>query len=308
MNETQKSYILKSAFYSFVLILIIILSIAFFISIPIYDLIMIGVFLIIGSAISLWFNFKLISVIIEDRYRKKRQFKHKMDIKIKIKNRQRNDMISAIAHEFRNPISVIMGYAQTLNDDTKIDVALRTRFLSKIYDNSQKIETVLARLILWNKFESKSAKLESTNFSIKELVDEIVLSLKEKYLSRNITINSDDSTVNADRLLIGIVIQNIIENGLKYSSLDVVVDIADNQVVVSDKGVGISDTDIALITKKFYRSGTHDWDNSMGIGLSIVKQILKLHHSELKITSNIGDGSSFSFDLKDKFLSDNIEL
>jgi signal transduction histidine kinase len=308
MNETQKSYLLKSAFYSLVSISTILLLFFLLLDIATNDFLIISAFIILGSIASILFNFKFINEILDDRYRKKRRFKNKMESKIRIKNRQRNDMISAIAHEFRNPISVIMGYAQTLNDDSDIDIKLRTKFLSKIYDNSQKIETVLVRLILWNKFESKSAKLETTNFSIKELVEEIVLSLKEKYINRNIMINSDDSMVNADRLLIGIVIQNIIENGLKYSSLDVIVDIADKQVVVSDKGVGINDTDIALITKKFYRSGTHDWDNSMGIGLSIVKQILKLHHSELKITSNIGDGSSFSFDLKDKFLSDNIEV
>ncbi len=308
MTETQKSYLFKSASYSLGLISIFVVLFFFFLDISNNDFFIISAFIIVVAVISILFNFKFISEILDDRYRKKRRFKHKMDIKIKIKNRQRNDMISAIAHEFRNPISVIMGYAQTLNDDSEIDTKLRAKFLSKIYDNSQKIETVLARLILWNKFESKSAKLETTSFLLDGLVNETIFALKEKYPNRNIKINSDNSIVEADRLLIGIVLQNIIENGLKYSMDDITINIKELSVTVNDSGVGISNEDIALITKKFYRSGTHDWDNSMGIGLSIVKQILKLHHSELKITSNIGDGSSFSFDLKDKFLIDNIEV
>lgn len=300
MNERDKSYVLKYVSYSFFSITIVLLLIFWIIDISTNDFLIISAFIIAGATASILFNFKFISEVLDEKYRKKRRFKHKMDSKIKIKNRQRNDMISAIAHEFRNPISVIMGYAQTLNDDSEIDSNLRAKFLSKIYTNSQKIEEVLARLILWNKFESKIAKLESTSFPLNEIVRETILSLKEKYASRNIEVNSDNSIVEADRLLIGIVVQNLIENGLKYSTNDIIVNIKDKSLFVIDSGVGISDIDVALITKKFYRSGTHDWDNSMGIGLSIVKQILKLHDSELRISSVEGSGSSFSFMLKDK--------
>jgi len=64
---------------------------------------------------------------------------------------------------------------------------------------------------------------------------------------------------------------------------------------VIDKGAGISSSDISKVTKKFYRSGTHSWDNSMGLGLSIVKRILALHDTALEIESEEGKGSTFSF-------------
>ncbi|UFH60875.1 sensor histidine kinase [Sulfurovum mangrovi] len=94
-----------------------------------------------------------------------------------------------------------------------------------------------------------------------------------------------------------IVIKNLIENGLKYSKEDVLVIITDENFSVSDKGVGISEDDIEKVTKKFYRSGTHNWDNSMGLGLSIVKKILALHNTELEIKSTLDEGSTFSFKL-----------
>jgi signal transduction histidine kinase len=85
------------------------------------------------------------------------------------------------------------------------------------------------------------------------------------------------------------------ENALKYSKDEVVVKIDAGKVSVTDKGTGISSSDISKVTKKFYRSGTHSWDNSMGLGLSIVKSILALHGTELEIVSEEEKGSTFSF-------------
>jgi len=90
--------------------------------------------------------------------------KRKYIAKIKLKNQQRSNIISAIAHEFRNPISSIMGYAQTINEDDNIPPNLRKKFLNKIYSNGDKIEKLLSRLILWNRFENGSYKLQISRF------------------------------------------------------------------------------------------------------------------------------------------------
>jgi signal transduction histidine kinase len=95
-----------------------------------------------------------------------------------------------------------------------------------------------------------------------------------------------------------VVLKNLIENALKYSKKDVEVHIDGNcRVSVRDHGVGISESDLEKVTKKFYRSGTHNWDNSMGLGLSIVKTVLGLHGTSLEIESRLDEGSIFSFTL-----------
>ena len=71
----------------------------------------------------------------------------------------------------------------------------------------------------------------------------------------------------------------------------------EDEVLVIDKGIGIDKKDVDKVTKKFYRSGTHSWDNSMGLGLSIVKAILSMHQSSLKIQGQKDVGSTFSFAL-----------
>lgn len=229
--------------------------------------------------------------------KKREQDKQKYSAKLKLKNRQRGEMISAIAHEFRNPISSIMGYAQTLHEDKNISRAIEEKFLEKIYTNGQKIEDLLGRLILWNKFESGEARLHIGSFSLHPLLVEIIVSLEERYKSRIITIVGDDRSISADRTLIEIVLKNLIENAIKYSDDEVLVQISPKSISVIDRGRGISQDDIGKVTQKFYRSSTQSWDNSMGLGLSIVKNILALHDTKLKIESIEREGSSFSFEV-----------
>ncbi len=238
-------------------------------------------------------NQNLIKVL--NSAKKREDIKQRYNAKLKLKNRQRADMISAIAHEFRNPIASIMGYAQTLEEDKEIPQALQEKFLNKIYNNGLKIEALLSRLVLWNKFESGEATLHPSQFDLYTLAQEVTTSLEEKYPQREIVLQGSSHMVEADRTLLEIVLKNLIENALKYSKDEVMVTIEGDHISVIDKGTGISSSDITKVTKKFYRSGTHSWDNSMGLGLSIVKRILALHGTELEIESEEEKGSTFSF-------------
>jgi signal transduction histidine kinase len=228
---------------------------------------------------------------------KRKSLKAKMNAKLKLKNRQRNDMISALAHEFRNPIAAIMGYAATLEEDKNMDPDVRSRFLSKIYNNSQKIESLLSRLILWNKFENGQATYNAQKFNLLPLIEDIKNALLDKYPYRVINIHGADRVVVADKILLEIVIKNLIENAIKYSKDNVDIFVNTKAVEIVDRGVGISTQNLEKVTKKFFRSGEHSWDNSMGLGLSIVKKILDMHKTELKIESQVGKGSSFSFEI-----------
>jgi len=96
-----------------------------------------------------------------------------------------------------------------------------------------------------------------------------------------------------------VALKNLIENALKYSKDEVEVRVNGKKISISDKGAGISSSDISKVTKKFYRSGTHSWDNSMGLGLSIVKSILTLHRTKLEIESEEEKGSTFSFKIQE---------
>ncbi|CAA6813321.1 MAG: Histidine kinase [uncultured Sulfurovum sp.] len=240
-------------------------------------------------------NAKLIQIL--RKIKKRESEKRKYTAKIKLKNRQRSDMLSAIAHEFRNPIAAIMGYSQTLTDDEEIPSGLRLKFLGKIYKNGEKIEELLSRLLLWNRFESGEQKLHMSKFDIEPLAHEIAINLEDKYKNREILVEGVSLEVKADKALMEIVLKNLVENALKYSQEVVKIELLENQIRIIDLGIGISKENVEKVTKKFFRTDEHSWDNSMGLGLAIVKQILKLHDTTLRIESEEDRGSTFSFEI-----------
>jgi signal transduction histidine kinase len=229
---------------------------------------------------------------------KREKEKRRYHAKLKLKNRQRADMISAIAHEFRNPVAAITGYAQTLREDPDIPADLRERFLQKIYTNGEKIEALLGRLVLWNSFESGETTLHYSRFSLVDLARDTAASLQEKYRNRHIEIvYGKNIEIVADRTLMEAVLKNLTENALKYSKDEVVIHIDEQRLCVIDSGMGIGKEEIEKVTKKFYRNRTHSWDNSMGLGLAIVKTVLKMHGTTLRIKSELEKGSEFCFDI-----------
>ncbi len=224
--------------------------------------------------------------------------KRKYTARLRLINKQRNDILSAIGHEFKNPVASIQGYAETLIDDPDTDLKIRKRFLEKILQNSKKITNMLERISLSVKLENEDLKPSKTEFDLMELTQDIIMNLSKKYKDRQINFSGESYPVNADRTMMETVIINLIDNAMKYSQEDVTVSIIDNKFMVLDKGMGIAKKEIDKITSKFYRVQKNTWDNSMGLGLAIVSYVLKLHNLELIIESKENEGSIFGFNLK----------
>ena len=224
---------------------------------------------------------------------KKDEIKAKHTAKLTLANRQKDDIISAISHEFKNPIAIISGYSQTLIEDENLSQILKTKFLNKILSNSNKMSQIVDKLRLTLKLQDNNHKLILNKVSIKKIVENSISDLKIKYKNREIKVLGVDKEINADEILIGIAISNLIENALKYSQEDVIIEINENSISIRDKGIGISQENLENIFKKYYRATSNNWNNSLGLGLFIVKSILNVHNFKLEIDSKIGNGSTF---------------
>lgn len=245
-------------------------------------------------------EFLQISILLKNLVKKlhnRDKQKRKHTAKLRLINKQQNDILSAISHEFKNPIAAIMGYAETLHDDLNIDPKIREKFLDKILSNTHRVTLMLDRLALSVKLENNDLSIKPSLFDISDVCHDSISILQAKYPARPITYRGTAKTVFADKTMMELIITNLIDNALKYSEEEVTVTLTDNALSVSDKGIGIAPSELDKITSKFYRVQKNRWDNSMGLGLSIVSYILKLHDSELRIESILGIGSTFSFSL-----------
>lgn len=245
-------------------------------------------------------EFLQISILLKNLVKKlhnRDKQKRKHTAKLRLINKQQNDILSAISHEFKNPIAAIMGYAETLHEDLQLDPKIRERFLAKILSNTQRITLMLDRLALSVKLENNDLSIKPVSFDLSDVCVEAVSILQAKYPQRRIVYNGTSRTVYADKTMIELVIVNLVDNALKYSEEEVSLNLSEHTLSVQDKGIGIAPAELDKITSKFYRVQKNRWDNSMGLGLSIVSYILRMHESNLIIESTLGIGSKFSFGL-----------
>jgi signal transduction histidine kinase len=225
---------------------------------------------------------------------KKEKKAAKKTAKLKLANKQKDDIISAISHEFKNPIAVIVGYAQTIKDDPNINKDILAKFLTKIYNNATKMSSIIDRLRLSIKLEEGKQNLIYSDVSMYSLASESISELKDNYKNREIILSGEDFIVKADEMLLGIAIKNLIENALKYSEHDVTVVLDKDRIHIVDRGLGISKDDVNKITTKYYRVSDDGWNNSLGLGLNIVKNIVNIHGFTLELESAVDEGSTFS--------------
>lgn len=246
-------------------------------------------------------EFLQISIMLKNLVKKlhnRDKQKRKHTAKLRLINKQQNDILSAISHEFKNPIAAIMGYAETLHDDLNIEPKIRKKFLDKILSNTHRVTLMLDRLALSVKLENNDLSIKPSLFELSEVCTDSISILQAKYPMRTISYKGVSKTVFADKTMIELIITNLVDNALKYSEEEVTVTLTEDILSVSDKGIGIAPAELDKITSKFYRVQKNRWDNSMGLGLSIVSYILKLHDTILRIESTLGVGSTFSFSLE----------
>jgi len=216
--------------------------------------------------------------------------------------KQKNDFMNGFTHELKTPMTVIMGYVDLLRLK-KCDEELTQKALNYIYSESRRLENLAFKLIKLMGLTEE--KIEMTSFEAKDLIEKVVKA-EEIILSNNkLEVDFEEAVVVGDIELLEVVMRNLVENANKAEPKDNKIVIRGEKykdkykISVIDKGRGIPKEHIGRVTEDFYmvdksRSRTK---GGSGIGLSLVKKILELHHSEIKIESQIGKGTKVYFEL-----------
>lgn len=219
----------------------------------------------------------------------------------------RKELISNISHDLRTPIASIQGYAETLIlKKDNIEAKEQEKYLGIIYKNCDNLQELVTNLFELSKLQANQVTLNREPFSIGELVHDVankyrILSQK-KGVSINTIVSKDTPVVDADVLLIDRVLQNLIDNAIRFCKDGDTINIeiksgAEKQVsvTIADTGAGISQDNLPHIFERYFKKD--DRGGSSGLGLAIVKRIIDLHESSIDVKSVVGQGTTFNFSL-----------
>ncbi|MFT3982168.1 MAG: ATP-binding protein [Ferruginibacter sp.] len=223
---------------------------------------------------------------------------------LKLSNEQQHFMM-AVTHELKTPIAVAQLNLETIQK-RKLDEEQRQRLLQNTLHETNRLNTLCNNLLLSSQIEAEGYKIleDEINFSL--LVQECINDFIRRFPQRDITAGIEENIIlEGDSNLLQILVNNLIENALKYSPKETVVDVSLQRktdliwLAVADSGTGISNTDKQKIFEKFFRLGNEATKRAKGtgLGLYLCKKIVTRHKGRIGITDNPGGGSIFTVQL-----------
>jgi len=220
----------------------------------------------------------------------------------------RRDFIANISHDFRSPLTSIRGYVQAVMDGT-IPPEKYEKYLTIVLNETDRLTKLTNDILLLTKMENEVLKPEMEDFDLHETLRNTLLQFEQKILQKKIKmtliIEDEDILVHADYNQIQRALTNLIDNALKFCETgdEVILEttLIGNQVRVSvkDTGPGIAEDDLKHIWTRFHKADRSRGKDKkgVGLGLSIVREIIKGHHQTVDVYSQLGKGTTFTFTL-----------
>tara|TARA_B100000927_G_C16404017_1_gene444565 strand:- start:406 stop:1128 length:723 start_codon:yes stop_codon:yes gene_type:complete len=221
----------------------------------------------------------------------------------------RRDFISNLSHELRTPVSVIRANSETLIDGALEDKEQAEVFAKAILHNAERLTDMVSSLLDLSRIEYGELKLNFQKIDLNEFIENFIISISNLSKKKDIIIKFNPNhigDVNADPQAIERIMNNLIDNAIKYSSegSSIIISTLNEseqyiKVRVEDSGSGIPDEDQDYIFGRFYRTASARASDNQGsgLGLAIVKHLVNSLNGEVGIDSKPQKGSIFWFSL-----------
>ena len=222
----------------------------------------------------------------------------------------RKEYLGNVSHELKTPVFNIQGYVDTLINGGLDDKNVNMDFLKRTEQSIDRLINIIDDLETITQLESGQLYLDADSFDIAALCRDIYAALELSAAKKNIKLElarkyEKPILVKADKYRIRQVLVNLITNSIKYGSENGTTLISLNYlnsdvvVEVSDNGVGIETQHLPRVFERFYRidKGRSREQGGTGLGLAIVKHILEAHDKSIKVDSELGKGTTFTFSL-----------
>ncbi|MCM1494570.1 MAG: HAMP domain-containing histidine kinase [Bacteroides sp.] len=221
----------------------------------------------------------------------------------------RKAFIANISHDFRSPLTSIKGYIEAMLDGT-IPRENQEHYLKIVLSETQRLAKLTNGMLDLNQSDFYGLKLIFSDFNIKEIIDDTIDVFEGICTKRYIVIRKNCLTTNtmvyADKTKIQQVIYNLVDNAIKFSphGATITITVMDAMerlwITVKDTGQGIEKEKQSKVWDRFYKidSSRGKDKQSSGLGLSIIREIIRAHDETITLTSTPGIGSEFTFSLK----------
>jgi PAS domain S-box-containing protein len=222
-----------------------------------------------------------------------------------VAQRARGEFVAHVAHELKTPLNALHMYSETLQDDAGSTPSLTVEAANVIHDETERLSTLINNLLSMTKIEMGSIALGRQRVKLQDLLKDVFTNItqgaRQDDISFELDVPPELSALSLDKDLIRIALNNLLTNAIKYNRsggrVSVSAEEDDDSVVirVADTGIGISAQDQEHIYDKFFRSGSEEVRrrSGHGLGLSLAREIIHLHHGELELQSHLGQGSEF---------------
>jgi len=219
----------------------------------------------------------------------------------------RKELIANVSHDLRTPLAIIQGYVETLYmKKDHLSAAQKQKYLDIILNSCEKLKRLVNDLFELSKLESRQIKPNVEPFALHDLLHDVVVKYQvlaeEKSLEVISTVDLSASQVNADLAMIERVIQNLMDNALKFTppegKICIKAEQLEDQVLVeiNNSGSVIKEEDQYFIFNRYFMGNTPR-THGTGLGLAIVRNILEIHQSSIQVRSNASEGTTFFFRL-----------
>lgn len=227
-------------------------------------------------------------------------------------SQMRADFVANASHELRTPLSSLRGFVETLQGPARNDAVARDRFLTIMSAQAERMTRLIDDLLSLSRVEMRQHLAPTAIIDLAEVIPQAMQGLEPQAAQANVKLGFETEgrpmQVRGDRDELLQVLQNLAQNAIKYGKPGGRVDVrlqhrregagkpARIAMVVTDDGPGIAAEHLPRLTERFYRvNAPQSRDKGgTGLGLAIVKHIVSRHGGELQITSQVGQGSSFS--------------
>ncbi|MDY2698802.1 MAG: HAMP domain-containing sensor histidine kinase, partial [Lachnospiraceae bacterium] len=228
--------------------------------------------------------------------------------KMKDTNEYQKNFIANVSHDFRSPLTSIKGYTQAMADGT-IPPEMQGKYLDIILFEVERLTKLTNNLLSLSEFENKGIPLEISTFDINSELKRCLATFEQrctkKHISLDITFDAQVSLVDADQGKIEQVIQNLVDNAIKFSNDNSTIEIHTKEknqkifISIKDHGIGIPKESLGKVWNRFYKTDLSRGKDKKGtgLGLSITKEIILAHKENINVISTEGVGTEFIFSL-----------